>query len=215
MQRSTLAGLGLALLLTAAVVRADETLAPQAPDQPPMGAPAQGPGGPPQGGPGAVPQDAAMGGQDTGNGMAAPEGQGPPAGMAAGDPGQAFEELQSQLDLSSDQQNKLKVISEDAQARNREHMKAMMALIKTLDAQVQAKAPDGDLQATLDKIKAEHKAMQADKDAVMDQRENVLNVHQSAKFVLALRDKMRQGMLRRMRKQGGGPGAGGQEPEQP
>jgi hypothetical protein len=210
MQRHTLASLGLALLLTAtAGLGAEETLAPQAPDQPPMGAPAQGPGGPSQ----VAPSDAAP--------AAAPEGQGDAAawqdrgnGVSASDPGQAFEELQGQLDLSSDQLDKLKVISEDAQAKNREHRKAMMALIKTLDAQVQAKATDGDLQATLDKIKAEHKAMQADRDAVMDQRENVLNVHQSAKFVLALRDKMRQGMLRRMRNQGGGQGQGGPGPDQ-
>jgi Spy/CpxP family protein refolding chaperone len=203
MQRKTLAGLGLALWMAgAAGLRAEESLAPQAPDQPPMGAPAQGAGGPPA--------TAPAGGQDNGPMGAAPDdAQGPGGGMmgngmGAPDPGQAFDELKDQLGLSADQADKLKAIGEDARTKNQGHMKAMMDLIKTLDGLVQAKAGDAALQAALDKIKAEHKAMQADRDAAMDQREAVLTPQQAAKFVLAMRDKMRQGMLRRMRQGGAG-----------
>ena len=192
MQRNNLAGLGLALLMAAAVgLRADESLAPQAPDQPPMGATAMGQ----DDGPGAV--------------MDAPDMTAP------ADPSQAFEELKGSLGLSSDQEAKLKAIHDDARAKAQVHMKALMGLIKSLDGQVQARAADADLQATLDKIKAEHKAMQADRDAAMEQREAVLSPQQSAKFVLAVRDKMRQGMLRRMRNQGGAQGQGGPEQNQP
>ena len=211
MQPKKLAGLALAAwMMAAAGLRADETLAPQAQDQPPMGAPGQGPGGPPQGAQG--------GGQETGNGMAAPDlsgGQDLGNGMVgAPDPSQAFDELKDQLGLSSGQEAKLKAIGDDAQSKAAGHMKAMMALIKTLDGQVRAKATDADLQASLDKIKAEHKALQADRDAAMDQREAVLTPQQAAKFVLALRDKMRQGMLRRMRNQGGAQGPGAPGPDQ-
>ena len=192
MNAKILAGLGLALLIAGAGLRADEALAPQAPDQPPMGAPAQAPGAANQDGPG---------------GMIA-------GGMPGPDPSQAFEELKDQLGLSSGQQDKLKAIGEDARAKNQGHMKAMMELIKTLDGQVQAKAADADLQASLDKIKAEHKAMQADRDAAMDQREAVLTPQQAAKFVLAMRDKMRQGMLRRLRKAGAGQDQGGPSADQ-
>jgi Spy/CpxP family protein refolding chaperone len=134
--------------------------------------------------------------------------------MMGGDPGQAFEELKDQLGLSDDQVAKLKAIGEDARAKNQGHMKAMLDLVKILDGLVQAKAADADLQGALDKIKAEHKAAQADRDAAMDQREAVLTPQQAAKFVLALRDKMRQGMLRRMRKSGAEPGQGGGGPDQ-
>jgi len=222
MQSKIVSGLALALLMTAAAaLHADETLAPQAQDQPPMGAPAAGgqpQGGPPAGAPGA-PQDGAAVGASAADGMAPSDpGQGGgPGGMAGGggaDPAQAFEELKDQLGLSDDQAAKLKAIGEDAKAKNRDHMRAMMDLIKTLDGQVQSKAADPDLQSTLDKLKAERKAMQSDRDAAMDQREAVLTPTQAAKFVLAMRDKMRQGMLRRMRKAGNGQDQGGPPADQ-
>src|SRR5258708_2688869 len=117
MQRHKLAGLILAFCLAAAAgLRADESLAPQAPDQPPMGAQAQG-------------QDDVVDAGMAGPGM-----------LSGGDPSQAFEELKGSLGLSSEQEAKLKAIGDDARAKAQVHRRAMMGLVRTLDSQVQAKA---------------------------------------------------------------------------
>ena len=102
------------------------------------------------------------------------------------------EGLQLPLALSPEQKDKLKVIRE----KRRQHQQKVLQLIRSLSEQLQAKAPDSDLQATLDALKAERRGQQADQDALMDQAQAVLNPTQAAQYVLRLRDQMLAGMKR-------------------
>jgi hypothetical protein len=104
--------------------------------------------------------------------------------------------LQQALALSPEQKDKLKVIRQAGREKRRQHQQKVLQLIRTLADQLQAKASDADLQATLDALKAERRAQQADQDALMDQAQAVLSPTQAAQYVLRLRDQMKAGLKR-------------------
>jgi hypothetical protein len=142
----------------------------------------------------APPQDAA--GVRIADASPAPDAQEAPEAMGPAQEMPDPASLQQELSLSPEQKEKLKVIHRAGREKRQLHQQKIQALITTLSDQLLAKAPDSDLQGTLDSLKAEHRAQQADQDAAMDQAQAVLSPTQAAQYVIHLRDKMKEGLKR-------------------
>lgn len=126
--------------------------------------------------------------QDEGPG---PEHAGPPPEMNE----KMAAKMKEKLGLSDDQSAKLK----DAMKAHRDAMKPLMdktrGLLKKLHDQVEAKASDADVKATLDSLKDSHKAVAAEQESFHEKVAGFLSPTQQAKLVL--------GMFRRMHEMGG------------
>ena len=122
-------------------------------------------------------------------------------GMVLGVPDPAA--LQGLLALSPDQKEKLEVIRQAARAQHAKHLQRLRALVESLAAQLQAKAPESDLQGTLQRLKAERLSQQADQNAALDEAQGVLSPTQAAQYVVYLRDQMMQAGYKRWKTQHG------------
>ena len=96
------------------------------------------------------------------------------------------------LDLSAEQKSKLK----DARRANRDAMKEIWDRkedhLKALKDQVDRKASDSDIEATLKQLKDDKQAMEAQRDKFHEQLEDILTPTQKAKLVLAMMGKMKR-----------------------
>lgn len=106
------------------------------------------------------------------------------------------------LGITDDQEAKLKTLKRahrDAEESARTEIGASMRKLKD---QLEDKAPEKDLTATLDKIQASHKAMQAEQEKFMTGMAAILTPTQRAKMLI--------GMMGHMQRHGGmgGPGGG-------
>ncbi len=124
-----------------------------------------------------------------------PEAAGPGPG------GAMPERVAKRLDLTQDQQAKIKALNEAHRAAMKPKWEAQEALLKDLRELVKSKAGDAALSAKLDALKQGHLAIQAAQQAHQDELAAVLTPMQKAKFVLW--------MAKRMGGEGGWQGRGG------
>lgn len=121
--------------------------------------------------------------------------------------GKMTERAKEKLGLTDEQEAKFK----DAM---KSHVEAAKPLHRTmrdgmtkLGDQLQDKASDKDIQATLDSLKAARKAMSAEEEKFHDSLASFLTPTQQAKLVLGMAKHMHEGMMGR----GGRPGGMGRE----
>ncbi len=123
---------------------------------------------------------------------------GPDAGEQAGPPpemgGRMAAKMKEKLGLSDDQAAKLK----DAMKAHGEAMKPigkqLKELMEKLHSQVEDKASDGDLKATLDALRNARKSMMDEQEKFHATVAGVLTPTQQAKFVLGAAHEMRARM---------------------
>jgi Spy/CpxP family protein refolding chaperone len=101
------------------------------------------------------------------------------------------QQWKSELGLSDEQVTNLKKIR-DAQhdAMKSLHERQQQAMAK-LEQQVQSKASDNDIKATLDEIKSVHQSMTDQHQQFMNQRADILTPTQQAKLLLKKKDRMK------------------------
>jgi Spy/CpxP family protein refolding chaperone len=96
------------------------------------------------------------------------------------------------LDLSSEQKTKLR----DARRENRDAMKSIWDRkedhLKALKEEVDRKASDSEIEATLKELKDDKEAMESQRDKFHDKLEDILTPTQKAKWVLAVMGKMKR-----------------------
>jgi Spy/CpxP family protein refolding chaperone len=94
------------------------------------------------------------------------------------------EKLHKKLGLSEEQSAKLKSIRESQKSTLTPLRDKERDLVKKLKSQVEAKAADSDIQATLDEIKTTRKSMGEQMEQFQSQKEQVLTPTQRAKMLL-------------------------------
>jgi len=104
-----------------------------------------------------------------------------------------MERMAKHLDLTADQQAKIKSLNEAHWAAMKPKREAQKALVRELEELVKAKAADGALSAKLDALKAGHQEIQAAQQAHQDAVAAILTPMQKAKFVLWMVRKMEKG----------------------
>jgi Spy/CpxP family protein refolding chaperone len=113
----------------------------------------------------------------------------PPHGM----PGKMDARMKEHLGLTDEQSAKLK----DAMKANGEAMKPLFRQVRDamtkLDDKVKDKAPDADIQAALDAVKAAHKAIAAHQEKFHETLASFLTPTQQAKMLLDMAARMRAG----------------------
>jgi len=92
--------------------------------------------------------------------------------------------MQKKLGLTDDQVTKLNTVMQAEKDAMKPLWDKQKDLMKKLDAQVKAKAADADIQATLDDMKANHKAMQDQGEQFRTQKAGILTPTQQAKMML-------------------------------
>ena len=138
---------------------------------------------------------------DRGPGMGGPgmhggQGMGGP-GMGMGPDGDGegmHERMKEELGLSDEQVKKLDALREKNQATMKKARRQMRDLMAKLEDQVDDKAGDAALSATLKELKAAKKEMQALHEKAMDEREAILTPSQQAKGLVKMRAGMGKGM---------------------
>lgn len=106
--------------------------------------------------------------------------------------------LKEKLGITDEQEGKLKTIKRAHREAEEAARSELGAIMRKLSDQLEDKASEKDLSASLDKLKAAHKAMGAEREKFMDSMAQVLTPTQRAKMAV--------GMMRHMR---GGPGGRG------
>ena len=104
------------------------------------------------------------------------------------------ERMGKRLDLTPDQQSRIKALNEAHWAAMKPKHEAQRALVKDLRELVKTKAADSAITAKLDAIKAGHQAIEAAQQAHQDAVAAILTPMQKAKFVLWLVKKIDTGM---------------------
>jgi len=103
--------------------------------------------------------------------------------------------MKEELDLSDAQVTKFKALKEADEKNNEAMRHAMEADAANLQVLVDKKAPDSELKAGVDKLKSDHKAMQAAMEKHMDDMAAILSPIQQAKAALMMMKNMRGGMM--------------------
>lgn len=126
-----------------------------------------------------------------------------PRAGRGGDRGMA-ERMGKRLELTADQQAKIRQLNEAHGAAMKAKHEAQRALVKDLRELVKSKAADGALTAKLDALTAGHRAIEASEQAHRDAIAAILTPMQKAKFVLWLAHKMERGGHWKQGKDGNG-----------
>ena len=103
------------------------------------------------------------------------------------------ERMAKRLELTADQQARIKQLNEAHWADLKAKREAQEALVKDLRELVKSKAADGALTAKLDALKAGHQAIEAAEQAHRDAVAAILTPMQKAKFVLWMAHRMEKG----------------------
>lgn len=121
----------------------------------------------------------------------APEQSEQPEAGAKPDGAKMAEHLKKALELTDDQAAKLK----DAMKAHGEAMKPLWQqtkdAMKKLGEQLKSKAPDADIQASLDDLKSAHKAISAEEEKFRDGLASFLTPTQRAKMAMGMAKRMR------------------------
>lgn len=129
-----------------------------------------------------------------GPGMHGGQGMGGP-GMGPGGDGEGMHErMQEELGLSDGQVKKLDALREKNQAAMKQARRKMRDLMAKLEDQVDDKAGDAALSATLKELKAAKKEMQALHEKAMEEREAILTPSQQARSLVKMGAGMGKGM---------------------
>lgn len=107
--------------------------------------------------------------------------------------GGMIERMAKHLDLTADQQARIKALNEAHWAAMKPKHEAQEALVKELQELVKTKAADSALTAKLDALKAGRQEIQAAQQAHQDAVAAILTPRQKAKFVLWMVKKMEHG----------------------
>ncbi len=97
-----------------------------------------------------------------------------------------LEMMQDKLDLTDAQVEKLKPLLDEQKAKREKNGPQMKETVAKLRKQLRNKASDADLQATLDQLSAARKAMQADREQMMEKMSAILTPAQRAKAAVAM-----------------------------
>ncbi len=103
------------------------------------------------------------------------------------------------LGITEEQEGKLKTLRRSHREAEEGAHSELKATMRKLEDQLEDKAPESDLTATLDKLRAQHKKMAEEHEKFMDAMAQVLTPTQRAKMAVAMGRKMHGGP-------GGGPG---------
>lgn len=140
---------------------------------------------------------------------AALSAQGGPDGKpGAGDKKESFKErMKEKFDITDEQEGKLKAAKRARRDADAAIHADIQAAMRKLSDQIEDKASEKDLSATLDKIVAARKSMRAEEDKFEAALTSILTPTQRAKMLVAMKG--------RMGKHGGkmGPGKMGEKPE--
>jgi Spy/CpxP family protein refolding chaperone len=98
------------------------------------------------------------------------------------------------LQLTPDQHAKIKAINEEQMKTQKPLWESLGAQLKELKTLVEAKAPDGQLTAKLDQIKATRDQIETNRMNFQGQKEAVLTPVQRAKWTLAMAKHMKEMM---------------------
>jgi Spy/CpxP family protein refolding chaperone len=97
--------------------------------------------------------------------------------------------MKAKLGLTDDQVAKLKAMGEANKNAFKPFMEKERGIIAKLNDQVVNKAPDADIQTTLNDLKANRSAMKEQMEKMQDEKDTILTPTQQAKRILA-REKM-------------------------
>jgi Spy/CpxP family protein refolding chaperone len=107
--------------------------------------------------------------------------------------------MQKELGLTDDQVTKLQTITDSEQEAMKTSMDKNKELMTKLENQVKSKANDTDLQATLDDIRASHKATSDQMEQFRSQKDAILTPTQQAKLLINHMKHMRGMMMHGMK----------------
>lgn len=113
--------------------------------------------------------------------------------------------MREKLGVSEEQEAKLKTLRRSHREAEEDGRAEMKKIIRKLENQLEDKASEKDLSATLDALKAQHKKLAAEREQFMEAMAQVLTPIQRAKMAVAMSRHMGGGM-RGHGKMGGGPG---------
>lgn len=121
------------------------------------------------------------------------------------------ERMREKFDISEEQEAKLKAARRAKRDATAEIHHDLQAAMRKLQDQLEDKAPEKDLSATLDALVAGRKKMRAEEDKFEAALTSILTPTQRAKMAVAMKGRMGKGHGKKMGggKMGGGPKRGG------
>jgi Spy/CpxP family protein refolding chaperone len=104
-----------------------------------------------------------------------------------------IERMKSKLDLSDEQVQKLKALVGTARKDGKPLREKLSEDVKVLARKLKDGARDSELTALLDKVQADHKALQAHRERQMEAVRKILSPTQQAKMVVRMSGRMARG----------------------
>ena len=117
----------------------------------------------------------------------------------------SMEKMQEKLGLSKDQAEKFAAAKKVMEESNKPMHEEMAAEMARLGQQLKNKADDKAIQATLDKLEKNHKAMDAAHEKFKAEMESVLTPTQRARMLMGMMERMHGGWKGRGEGMRGGP----------